>query len=137
MGVFFYGGFMWTASIGKVEKADGIIALEVSYTDGVQIINRIYKPMMENANTDWLADQVKQQIDELTKLDAVNVSAGSINPVAKPPVISDEQKFINELNKLRNINLLNELKVTAIDATDLVTWLTTNFRESYLDRILF
>jgi len=128
---------MWTASIGKVEKADGIIALEVSYTDGIQIIKRTYKPMMDNANTDWLADQVKQQIDELTKLDAVNVSAGSINPVAKPPVISDEQKFINELNKLRNINLLNELKVTAIDATDLITWLTTNFRESYLDRILF
>ena len=125
---------MWSAVVEKIEQLDGIIVISVSYSDGVKSLGRTYKPMVANATTGWLANQVDQQIAELDGMSAVNLTTGPITPVPViPPVPSAKDVFISNLQKLKNTVMLNNLGVLTADTVALVKWLQDNYQESYLE----
>ena len=131
----------WTAVVTNIDVTNGVLRIDVTYTDGVALVrDRIETRSGQSAT--WLTDTVKRRITELAGVDdlVANIPLGPVTiPKNPPPSSTPRDQYIFKLNQFNAA--LNAMRMGLIteDAqvfSNLRTWLRTNFLPEYLDLFL-
>jgi len=126
----------WTAEITNKAISNGLLKVDVSFTDGTVIYRERYETRDPSAT--WLQDAVKQRIRELKAVipfaDAIVI--GVYDPGEDIPVeLTDKEKYQKKLNKLISLRYLVDLDIIPISYDEYLNikqYLIDNFNVNYI-----
>jgi hypothetical protein len=125
----------WEATISTKVFVDGLLKVEVIYTDGIQTINDKYET--RNPTNTWLRDNVRRRIKELKNIELYydSINTGVYDPGEDVIVKTDEEKYLDKLAKFRSLQRMVDIGV--IPNTDTAylnnkTYLINNYNINYI-----
>jgi len=101
----------WTATIASKIIVNGLLKVEVSYTDGAQTFNDRYET--RNPEVTWLRDNVRRRIKDLqvTVPFYNEITIGVYDPGTEVITKTDEEKYMDKLSKFRALQRMVDIEV--------------------------
>lgn len=101
----------WTATITSKIIVNGLLKVEVSYTDGTQTFLDRYET--RNPEATWLRDNVRRRIKDLDVVVPFynTMPTGVYDPGSEVIVKTDEEIYLNKLSKFRALQRMVDIGV--------------------------
>ena len=125
----------WQASYGDTEKINGRIRLYVDYTDGSTKVRREYDVTDKNEND--IKKVIREEVKILNNQSSIsNIKPGDIVDVSESSVDTEKKAFLEDLGRLKKMNMAVELGIkqsTDADFLYILDRVRSRFKEEYLN----
>lgn len=131
---------MWTATINNKIITNGMLRVNVSFTDGTQTFTENYETR-SGQDANWLNDNINRRINDLTSVIsfADSIPIGVFTPTTPAPTPEPTSgKALYEFRLKKFEAMVSAIRKGLITDTNpsfvsLKTWLKNNFVDEYID----